>query len=89
MKLSLQTVLVLYLEMNNPSTVFIFLNVLSQAALIGAGGSVIGLGSDIAGSGRLPPFYCGICGHKPTPSKSYLSLPTGFHHTQSLSKIGV
>ncbi|CAH1400813.1 unnamed protein product [Nezara viridula] len=40
-----------------------------EAALISAGGSPIGLGSDIAGSGRLPPMYCGIFGHKPTSSE--------------------
>ncbi|XP_014288806.1 fatty-acid amide hydrolase 2-A [Halyomorpha halys] len=37
-----------------------------EASLQSAGGSPIGLGSDIAGSGRLPPMYCGIFGHKPT-----------------------
>ena len=37
-----------------------------EAALIAAGGSPLGLGSDIAGSIRIPAFYCGIFGHKPT-----------------------
>lgn len=37
-----------------------------QAALLGAGASVIGLGSDLAGSIRIPSLFCGIFGHKPT-----------------------
>lgn len=27
---------------------------------------MIGVGSDICGSLRLPPHYCGVWGHKPT-----------------------
>ncbi|BES92615.1 Amidase [Nesidiocoris tenuis] len=38
-----------------------------ESTLIGAGASPFGLGSDIVGSGRLPPHYCGVFGHKPTP----------------------
>lgn len=38
-----------------------------ESALIAAGASVIGVGSDIAGSLRLPPMFNGIFGHKPTP----------------------
>jgi Asp-tRNA(Asn)/Glu-tRNA(Gln) amidotransferase A subunit family amidase len=37
-----------------------------EAALISAGGSPIGLGSDIAGSIRIPAAFCGVCGLKPT-----------------------
>ncbi|KOB67721.1 Fatty-acid amide hydrolase 2, partial [Operophtera brumata] len=39
----------------------------NNSALISAGASLIGLGSDIAGSLRLPPMFTGIYGHKPTP----------------------
>ncbi|XP_038220112.1 fatty-acid amide hydrolase 2-B-like isoform X1 [Zerene cesonia] len=38
-----------------------------ESALIAAAASVIGVGSDIAGSLRLPPMFNGIFGHKPTP----------------------
>ncbi|MBN2055686.1 amidase [bacterium] len=37
-----------------------------EAALIGAGGAPFGLGSDIGGSIRMPAFFNGIFGHKPT-----------------------
>lgn len=38
-----------------------------EAALLAAAGSVIGVGSDIAGSIRMPANFCGVFGHKPTP----------------------
>ncbi|MEY2952704.1 MAG: hypothetical protein RLZZ401_791 [Pseudomonadota bacterium] len=37
-----------------------------EAALIAAGASPIGLGSDIGGSLRVPAHFCGICSIKPT-----------------------
>ncbi|GFY54619.1 fatty-acid amide hydrolase 2-A [Trichonephila inaurata madagascariensis] len=37
-----------------------------ESSLIGAGGSVIGLGNDILGSVRNPAHFCGIFGHKAT-----------------------
>lgn len=37
-----------------------------EGALISACGSAFGLGTDIGGSIRMPCFYCGIFGHKPT-----------------------
>jgi len=37
-----------------------------EAALVAAGASPFGLGSDIAGSVRIPAAMCGAIGHKPT-----------------------
>jgi fatty acid amide hydrolase 2 len=38
-----------------------------EGAAVGSGGSPFGLGSDLAGSIRIPAFYCGVFGHKPSP----------------------
>jgi amidase len=40
-----------------------------EAALIAAGGSPFGLGSDAAGSVRLPAHFCGIAALKPTSGR--------------------
>ena len=40
-----------------------------EAAIIAAGGSPFGLGSDLGGSIRLPAHYCGITGLKPTSGR--------------------
>ncbi|KAG8175647.1 hypothetical protein JTE90_006845 [Oedothorax gibbosus] len=38
-----------------------------EGSLLGAAGSVMGIGSDIGGSIRIPAFFNGIFGHKPSP----------------------
>ncbi|XP_054157382.1 fatty-acid amide hydrolase 2-like [Oppia nitens] len=38
-----------------------------EGALISAAGSVVGVGTDLGGSIRIPSYFCGIFGHKPTP----------------------
>ena len=40
-----------------------------EAAIIAAGGSPVGLGSDAGGSVRLPCHYCGIAGLKPNTGR--------------------
>jgi fatty acid amide hydrolase 2 len=47
-----------------------------EGALVGAGGSPLGLGSDIGGSVRMPAAFCGVFGHKPTHGL----LPLTGHH---------
>jgi fatty acid amide hydrolase 2 len=47
--------------------------------LLGAGASLLGLGSDVAGSCRLPAMFVGVYGHKPTP---FVCSPYG-HNPQS------
>lgn len=50
-----------------------------EAALLGSGASLLGLGSDVAGSCRLPAMFVGVYGHKPTP---FVCSPYG-HNPQS------
>ncbi|TFK01713.1 carbonic anhydrase-like [Platysternon megacephalum] len=40
-----------------------------EGALIAGGGSILGLGTDVAGSIRLPSSFCGLCGLKPTGNR--------------------
>ncbi len=37
-----------------------------EGAIVGAGGSPFGLGSDVGGSIRIPAFFNGVYGHKPS-----------------------
>src|SRR5215469_7847359 len=52
-----------------------------QAAIIAAGGSPLGLGTDIGGSLRIPATFCGIASLKPTagrlPDPGRFSVPIG------------
>jgi amidase len=58
-----------------------------EAAIIAAGGSPLGLGSDSGGSIRLPAHYCGVAGLKPTagliPVTGAYALPGGLSDPRS------
>ncbi len=46
-----------------------------EGAIIAAGGSVLGLGTDIGGSSRYPAGFCGIVGFKPTAGRCPCTAP--------------
>lgn len=62
-----------------------------QAAIIAAGGSPMGPGTDIGGSLRYPATFCGIAGFKPTagrtPDAGRYSVPIG--QRAIVSQVGV
>src|SRR5579885_3566746 len=61
-----------------------------EAALIAAGGSPFGLGSDAAGSVRLPAHFCGIAALKPTSGRLPRTghIPPAGGWVESLWQIG-
>ncbi len=54
-----------------------------EGAIIGSGASPFGLGGDVAGSIRLPAFFNGVFGHKPTGSL----VPTSGQHPPTEGRI--
>jgi fatty acid amide hydrolase len=62
-----------------------------EAAIVAAGGSALGLGTDIGGSSRVPAAFCGIVGFKPTqgrtPDSGRGSIPIG--QRAIVSQVGV
>lgn len=52
-----------------------------EGAIIGSGASPFGLGADVGGSIRMPAFFNGVFGHKPTPglvpNTGQVPMPSG------------
>ncbi|KAK0425657.1 hypothetical protein QR680_009304 [Steinernema hermaphroditum] len=61
-----------------------------EGALISAAGSVIGIGSDIGGSIRMPAYFNGVFGLKPTPGVVPLDghLPEAIGYRERMLRIG-
>jgi amidase len=63
-----------------------------SAAALAAGLTALELGSDIAGSIRVPSNWCGTCGHKPSwgvvPQRGHLPSPPGALADRDLNVVG-
>lgn len=57
-----------------------------EGALLAAGGSMLGFGSDIGGSLRIPSQFCGVCCLKPTFGRLSLLTCEEIVHGQTLIK---
>jgi fatty acid amide hydrolase len=53
-----------------------------EGAIIAAGGSPLGIGTDIGGSIRTPAHFCGIHGLKPTSGRVRTAPPRAIYHVR-------
>lgn len=60
-----------------------------EGAAVGIGGSPFGIGSDMGGSIRLPAYFNGVFGHKPTPGIVPNSGQWPFDEGESARMVGV
>ena len=58
-----------------------------EAALVAAGATVFGIGSDIGGSIRIPASFCGVFGHR--PSRGLVPLTGQFPFYQATDEVGL
>ena len=58
-----------------------------EGALIAAGGSPLGIGTDIGGSVRYPAHFCGIHGLKPTSGRVRMGLTPGISHVSPVAGV--
>lgn len=61
-----------------------------EGAALAAACSLVGVGSDLAGSIRIPASYCGVFGHKPTPFSVSTDglVPKMRHEQEKLRGVG-
>ncbi|WP_261381225.1 amidase [Paenibacillus cremeus] len=59
----------------------------AEAAILAAGGSPLGLGTDVGGSIRPPSHCCGIHGLKPTPGRVPSGKPKGIVHRHEIDRL--
>ena len=60
-----------------------------EGCAIASGAALVGVGSDIGGSIRMPSFFNGIFGHKPSAGKTILFCALSFSQQRLLLRIGI
>lgn len=62
-----------------------------EGCAIASGAALVGVGSDIGGSIRMPSFFNGIFGHKPSAGKTILffALSLSLSQQRLLLRIGI